>query len=126
MIPKVSEKQISNFFEVVLNTVSDGIVIINKDLRIEYQNKVVTQIYGASLVGESCYSAIRGRTVPCEDCKIIDVLKDGQERRLIRDITLPNGTVLLVELTSAAIKDEEGNIISAVEIARDVTEQKKG
>lgn len=125
MTTKVSEKQISNFFEVVLNTVSDGIVIINKDLRIEYQNKVVTQFYGASLVGESCYSAIRGRTVPCEDCKIIDVLKDGQERRLIRDITLPNGTVLLVELTSAAIKDAEGNIISAVEIARDVTEQKK-
>jgi sigma-B regulation protein RsbU (phosphoserine phosphatase) len=32
---------------------------------------------------------------------------------------------LLIELNSAAIKDEEGNITGAVEVARDVTEQKK-
>ena len=126
MTTQVSEYQTSNLYEVVLNTVSEGITIINKDLRVQYQNKVITQLYGTSLIGEHCYRAFRGRAAPCEDCKIIEVLKDGQERRLIRDVTLPNGSVLLVELISAAIKDAQGNIISAVEIARDVTEQKKG
>ena len=93
--------------------------------RIRVQNKVVSQLYGSSNIGEHCYKVYRDRTDPCEDCKIIDVLMDGKERRGIRDITLPNGDILLVELCSAAIKDAEGNIIGAVEIARDVTEQKK-
>ncbi len=119
------DKQQNDFFEIVLNTVQEGITIIDKDLRIKFQNRVITQLYGGSLVGNHCYQAFRGRQQPCEDCKIIDVLKDGQERRLIRDISLPNGKTLLVELISAALKDEAGNIIGAVEVARDVTEQKK-
>ena len=42
MMIQAPEYQISNFFEVVLNTVSEGITIINKDLRVQYQNKVIT------------------------------------------------------------------------------------
>lgn len=119
------DKHQNDFFEIVLNTIHEGVTIIDKDLRIKFQNRIVTQLYGGSLVGNHCYTAFRGRQEPCEDCQIIDVLKDGQERRLIRDISLPNGEILLVELISVAIKDEAGNILGAVEVARDVTEQKK-
>ncbi len=115
----------NDFFEIVLNKVQEGITIIDKDLRVKFQNRAITRLYGASLVGKHCYRAFRGRQEPCEDCQVIDVFKDGQERRLIRDISLPNGEILLVELISAALKDETGNIIGAVEVARDVTEQKK-
>ena len=118
-------KQKDDLFEVVLNTISDGVTVIDKDLRIKFQNKVITQLYGSSMIDKHCYKAYRGRKEPCEDCKILDVLKDGQERRIIRDVSLPNGDILLIELNSAAIKDAEGNIIGAVEVARDVTEQKK-
>ncbi len=115
----------NQFFEIVLNTVSEGITIIDRNLRITFQNRVVTQLYGASLIGRRCYEAFRNRKQPCEDCKILEVFQDGQERRLIRDIALPNGGVLLVELISVALRDEAGDIIGAVEVARDVTEQKK-
>ncbi len=115
----------SEFFEIVMNTVSEGITIIDKDLRIRFQNRVITKLYGASLIGRHCYAAYRGRSQPCEDCKVLDVFNDGQERRLIRDIALPDGGVLLVELRSIALRDETGRIIGAVEVARDVTEQKK-
>ena len=114
-----------HFFEIVMNKVSEGITIIDKDLRIRFQNRAITKLYGSSLIGQPCYSAYRGRDQPCEDCRILDVLKDGRERRLIRDIALPNGDVLLVELISVALRDEAGQITGAVEIARDVTEQKK-
>jgi sigma-B regulation protein RsbU (phosphoserine phosphatase) len=120
-----SQKAMDGIFEVVLNTVSVGITVIDKDLKIQYQNQVLKQIYGSSMIGRHCFKAYRGRKEPCEDCKIIDVLKDGRQRRIIRDVPMPNGDVVLVELNSAAIKDEEGNIIGAVEVARDVTEQKK-
>ena len=125
MKKRASEIRKDDIFEAVLNTVSEGITVIDKDLKITFQNKVITQIYGESMLGRHCYMAYRGRKEPCEDCKIIDVLNDGQQRRIIRDISLPNGDILLIELNSAAIKDEKGNIIGAVEVARDVTEQKK-
>jgi len=125
MKTNMSNKQKSNFFDIVLNSVNEGVSVIDKDFRITFHNRVVTQLYGASLIGEHCYKAFRGRNDPCEDCKVIEVLKDGQERRVIRDISLPNGGILLVETISAALTDEDGNIIGAVEVARDVTEQKK-
>lgn len=112
-------------YQIVMDTVSDGITIVDTDLRITFQNKIITKAYGGSLVGQRCYNAYRNRDEPCEDCKIRAVLKDGQERRTVRDIRLPNGALVLVELRSAAIRDEKGHIIAAVEVARDVTEQKK-
>jgi PAS domain S-box-containing protein len=120
-----SEKQKDDLFEVVLNAASDGITVVDKDLRIKFQNKTIKQMYGSSLIGKHCYKAYRGRKEPCEDCKILDVLKDGQERRIIRPVSLPNGNILLLELNTAAVKDTEGNIIGAVEVARDVTDQKR-
>ena len=119
-----SIKQIESLFEVVLNTVSDGVVVVDNDLKVKFQNKTLTQLYG-SKVGEPCYKAYRGRTKPCESCLILEVLKDGKNRRWITDITLPNGDTLLLEVSSAAIKDEKGKITGAVEVSRDVTKQKK-
>lgn len=119
-----SIKQIESLFEVVLNTVSDGVVVVDNDLKVKFQNKTLTQLYG-SKVGEPCYKAYRGRTKPCESCLILEVLKDGKNRRWITDITLPNGDTILLEVSSAAIKDEKGKITGAVEVSRDVTKQKK-
>jgi len=119
-----SIKQIESLFEVVLNTVSDAVIVVDNDLKVKFQNKTLTQLYG-SKVGEPCYNAYRGRTKPCEDCLILEVLKDGKNRRWITDITLPNGDTLLLEVSSAAIKDEKGKITGAVEVSRDVTKQKK-
>ena len=84
-----SIKQIESLLEVVLNTVSDGVILVDNDLNVKFQNKTLTQLYG-SKVGEPCYNAYRGRTKPCEDCLILKVLKDGKNRRWITDITLPN------------------------------------
>ena len=119
-----SIKQIESLFEVVLNTVSDAVIVVDNDLKVKFENKTLTQLYG-SKVGEPCYKAYRGRTKPCESCLILEVLKDGKNRRWITDITLPNGDTLLLEVSSAAIKDEKGKITGAVEVSRDVTKQKK-
>lgn len=119
-----SIKQIESFFEVVLNTVNDAVIVVDNDFKIKFQNKILTQLYG-SKVGEHCYEAYRGRTKPCKNCLALEVLKDGKSRRWITDITLPNGNTLLLEVSSAAIKNEKGIITGAVEVSRDVTEQKK-
>ena len=118
------ERQQEDLFKIVLDTVSDGVTVIDKDLKIQYQNKTIVQLFG-SKIGEYCYEAYRNRKEPCGDCMVLEVLKDGKERRGIRDIALPDGGISLVEISSAAIKNAEGKIIGAAEVARDVTDQKK-
>ncbi len=122
MISDVNRKD--NFLDVILNTVSDGITLIDNDLKIQYQNKIISQLFGSG-PGEYCFEVYRGRKTPCENCVVIEVLKDGKERRAVVDIELSDGDMRLMEVSSAPIKDESGNITGAVEVARDVTEQKK-
>ena len=109
-------------FEAVLNTVSDAITVIDRDLKVIFQNDAVLQIYGAK-VGEKCYEAYRGRQEPCENCIILDVIKDGKPKRALRDIQLPDGNILWMEVFAGPFRDKDGKIVGAVEVVRNVTEQ---
>jgi PAS domain S-box-containing protein len=109
-------------FEAVLNTVSDAITVIDKDLKVIFENEAVRRMYG-SKIGERCFEAYRGRREPCENCIILDVIKDGKSRRALRDIRLPDGKIMWMEIFSGPYRDERGDIIGAVEAVRDVTEQ---
>jgi two-component system response regulator HydG len=109
-------------FEAVLNTVSDAITVIDKDLKVIFQNGAVQKLYGAK-VGEACYEAYRGRREPCENCIILDVIKDGKPRQALRDIQLPDGNIFWMEVFAGPYRDNSGTIVGAVEVVRNVTEQ---
>src|SRR5512136_488641 len=109
-------------FQAVLNTVSDAITVIDKDLKVMFQNEAVHKIYG-SKIGERCFEAYRGRQEPCENCIILDVMKDGKPRRALRDIQLPGGNILWMGIFAGPFRDAEGTMIGAVEVVRNVTEQ---
>ncbi len=109
-------------FKAVLNTVSDAITVIDKNLTVIFQNEPVRRLYGDK-IGETCYEAYRGRREPCENCLILDVIKDGNPRKALRDVQLPNGNVLWMEVFAGPYRDREGGIIGAVEVHRNVTEQ---
>ncbi|MEW6185480.1 MAG: sigma 54-interacting transcriptional regulator [Thermodesulfobacteriota bacterium] len=109
-------------FEAVLNTVSDAVTVIDKELNVLFQNEAVQQIYGAK-IGEKCFAAYRGRTEPCENCIILEVIKDGKTRNALRDVQMPDGGILWMEVFSGPFRDNKGKIIGAVEIVRNVTDQ---
>jgi len=109
-------------FEAVLNTVSDAITVIDRDLKVLFQNEAVQKLYGVK-VGATCYEAYRGRREPCENCIILDVIKDGKPKSALRDIRLPNGNILWMEVFAGPYRDHEGKMVGAVEVVRNVTEQ---
>jgi two-component system, NtrC family, response regulator HydG len=111
-----------NLFEAVLNTVSDAITVIDGDLKILFQNEAVLKTYGAQ-ISEKCYEAYRKRQEPCENCIILDVIKDGKPKSALRDIQLPDGNVLWMEVFAGPYRNKSGAIIGAVEVVRNVTEQ---
>ncbi len=109
-------------FKAVLDTVSDAITVIDRDLKVIFQNETVYRTYG-SKIGEKCFGAYRGRQEPCENCISLEVIRDGRPRSALRDIQVPGGGVLWIEVFSGPFKNEAGDIVGAVEVIRDVTEQ---
>lgn len=105
----------------VLDTVSDGVTVIDKDFKVIYTNESIKKKFG-DISGRLCFEAYRGRVEPCADCLINEVLEDGQQRKILRDTVLPNGEIRWMECVSGALKEDDGEIIGAVEIVRDVTE----
>ena len=110
------------FVEALTDAVGDGITVLGTDLKIVYQNRVVKALYG-DRVGEKCFVAYRNLEEPCDHCLVLDVLKDGKIRSGIQDVRLANGEILIVEFSSAPLRDSDGNITGAVEVVRDVTRQ---
>jgi len=106
----------------VLDTVDDGVTIIDKNLNVIFHNEAIRKNFG-DIKGRLCYEAFRGRVEPCVDCLILKVLKDGKQRKVLSDTVGPKGQVMWMECAAGPLKDNEGNIIGAVEIVRDVTEQ---
>lgn len=106
----------------VLNTVRDGVTVIDRDLKVIFYNESIFKRFG-DITGQLCYEAYRRRVEPCEDCPLKDVLRDGKPRTILRDILTPNGEVMWMECDSGPLKDKDGQIVGAVEIVRNVTEQ---
>lgn len=111
----------SAVFEEVMNALADGIVVIDRDLSVLFQNKMVVLLFG-SRIGEKCHRAFRNKDEPCTDCAVLKVLDDGERRTTIRDIVQPDGQVMWVEVSSAPLKDKEGRIIAAVEVIHNITD----
>ena len=80
----------------VLDTVSDGVTIIDPDLRVVFHNEAIRKMFG-DITGKLCYESYRGRVEPCVDCAIIKVLKDGKQRKILSDTVGPNGQVMWME-----------------------------
>ena len=106
----------------VLDTVSDGVTIIDSNLKVIFHNESITKNFG-NITGRLCYEAYRGRVEPCVDCSILKVLQDGKQRKVLSDTIGPDGSVMWMECASGALTNDKGHIIGAVEIVRDVTQQ---
>jgi sigma-B regulation protein RsbU (phosphoserine phosphatase) len=113
-----------DFFRAVIDTVTDPVTLVGKDFKILYHNKIVSKIYG-SIVGELCFEKLFGLEQPCENCLMLDVLKDGKPRKKIEKFELPNGRIVWAEANAAPFRNVEGEIIGIIDILRDITEQKE-
>ena len=69
-----------DFFRAVVDTVTDPVMLVSKDFKILYHNKRVFNLYG-SIVGEVCFETLFGLEQPCENCLMLDVLKEGKPKK---------------------------------------------
>jgi len=104
----------------------DGIVMLDSDYKIIHVNRSRANFVNKEpkdLVGKHCYKEFVGIDEPCADCPVSKTFKSGKEENSI--MFQHRGNVEYVfEVNAFPQKKDNGEIFSAIEYTKDVTEQK--
>ncbi|MBN1578412.1 MAG: PAS domain-containing protein [Chitinispirillaceae bacterium] len=96
-----------------------GVDIVGTDYRVRFQNAVLQKRFG-DCKGKLCYESYMGLQTPCDFCPMKKAIAGNRVE--IVELTGVDGKEY--ELISAPLATPDGTIESAVEVIRDVTEQK--
>jgi two-component system NtrC family sensor kinase len=113
-----------NKLQSVVDALEYGLTIQDKDYNIIYQNEPSKALFGDRL-GEKCYRVYGGEKKVCDDCPVEMAFGDGESHTLEKRKVMPWGEVIFWENTASPIRDAKGNIVSCLEVARNVTERKQ-
>jgi signal transduction histidine kinase len=104
--------------ETIIESMGDGLDIVDKDFKIQFMNKNLLKLFGAEAVGKTCYKIYTGRDSPCDECPVVKGIEETGEL----EITALQDKTFLV--THSPFKNLDGTV-SILEIFKDITERKE-
>ena len=109
----------------ILNAISD-LVLFHQDtsLTIKWANKAAARSVGKrpqDLVGKHCYQLWHELNKPCDDCPVIRALETKSS--VTGSMKTPDGRSW--EILGEPVYDNNGKMIGAIEITKDITERKQ-
>ncbi len=131
-----------DFLEIIMDSIEDEILIIDRDYRVVKANKAVFEkIHMESalgggdvprntpvVTGDYCYAISHKMSRPCflsgEECPVREVFATGKTYRTIHHHTGVDGEQVVHEILACPMKDAQGNVMNVIELLRDVTEVK--
>ncbi|MCL2182266.1 MAG: SpoIIE family protein phosphatase [Chitinispirillia bacterium] len=72
-------------FESMLDAIDEPLAVISEDFTVKRVNKAYTELIGRSYktsINSKCYHMLRGRSSPCEDCKLKQALSESQRQEV--------------------------------------------
>lgn len=119
-------KQERDLLEKVTENISAGLAIISRDYRILWANKLLWQLHGGvNIQNNSCYTIFNTENNVCPDCGVKKLFAGIEQVNRHDFHFVKAGRQRCVELIVTPIKDKNGNIIAALELAIDVTEKRR-
>ncbi len=107
------------------DAMSDWVSLIDLKYRILRSNRSGEKYVSVPLgemLGQTCYNLVHGMEEPMPECPLQKMLQTHQ--REVADLHVQEGSRWL-RITVDPVKDEDGNLIKAVHIVRDITGLKK-
>ena len=110
--------------EAITHSIGAGYVVIDKDFKVAWANKFIKD-YKGDVEGKLCYTTLNDLTHVCPNCGVKKVFEDGVNFDSHEYCSIDiNGNPYCVELIATPMIDESGKVMSAVEVAVDITEKK--
>ena len=126
-------KQSEEFNRSIIDTVDEGFIVIDREYRIITANRAFAESTALSvekLIGKHCYETSHHYChAPCYDaanaCAVTQVFQTGEPYTVIHSQQDDKGKPVYVETKAYPLsKDDSGNVITAIEILIDITEQR--
>jgi len=116
-----------NKLRAVIDGITDFLYVVDKDLRLSHINASYAsflQRSPQSLVGLTCYQVLRGRSQPCSDCLVPEVLAQkrgaGQEREELG----PHGEKKIWQVSAFPVSPEQEEAGLVIHWLKDITDKK--
>ncbi len=117
-------KQKNEILERVAESIDAGLAIIGKDYRVVWANKRLNDL--GVLPDKKCYQTFNRLNSVCPDCGVKKVFEENAVLDVHEFETVDkNGEKTWIELRVNPLRDKNGNVIAAIELAVPVTERKK-
>ena len=118
-------KQERDMLEAVTDNIGAGLIIISKEYRTLWANGFIKR-YKGDVEGKLCFATLNTLDTVCPDCGVKKVFENGvaMDTHEYSSIDI-NGRPYAVELIATPIKDKDGNVTAALELAVDITEKKE-
>lgn len=117
---KIAEEMLrveKNKLDAIMDGMGAAVNIIDGDHRIQYMNKIMERLFGASAIGQKCYEVVAGREQPCEEC-----MAQVSDSTVSMEVSGGNGRVYLSTHSPIINTDGERSII---EVHKDITHLKE-
>jgi len=113
-----------NKLQSLIGAIEDSVSIQDRDYNIIFQNEPSKISSGGDHTGEKCYRVFEGKEKVCKDCPVEKAFKDGKSHTSERQRLLPSGELSFWENTANPIKNAKGEVVSCLEVGRNITERK--
>jgi PAS domain S-box-containing protein len=120
----VKKREPETFFNVILNSIADGVFTTDNEGKITFINKAAEEITGFSskeAIGHFCFDIFRADICQTR-CALRETLKTKKEiTNLPVTILNKEGKKIPISISTAVLKNEKGQIIGGVETFRDLS-----
>jgi PAS domain S-box-containing protein len=120
----MKKREPDQFFNVILNSIADGVFTTDNEGKITFINKAAEQITGFSskeAIGHFCFDIFRADICQSK-CALKETLKTKKEIiNLPATILKKGGQKVPISISTAVLKNEKGRIIGGVETFRDLS-----
>ncbi|MCL6432878.1 MAG: PAS domain S-box protein [Leptolyngbyaceae cyanobacterium HOT.MB2.61] len=119
--------------QLILNSVGEGVYGVDREGKVTFVNPAAAAMIGwevADLIGKCMHMVLHhshpnGSPYPVEQCPIYAAFQDGIIHRVTTEVFWrKDGTSFPVEYISTPMRDEQGKLVGAVVVFRDITQRK--
>ena len=117
-------KQKNEALESVAESIDSGLAVISKDYSVVWANKYLMDLGVAP--NKKCYQTFNSSETVCPDCGAKKVFEQNASLDVHEFKTVNSkGETVWIELRVTPLKDKDGNVTAALELAVPITERKK-
>jgi len=119
---KANEDRLSG----IVDSISDSMIMLDKDLNIVWANDVAKRLFGPMILGKKCHWLYHGTEEPCDASLVQETFQDGRIHERITDLFIAGGDKRIFEcISNVAAYDEKGEPSLVVELLRDITARRQ-